>query len=278
MTGNPNLTTPLPYRADYHLHTKWCNHAVGNMRDYVEAAMARGLTEIGFAAHMPVTIPIPEKLYLTEEEMALYADEARRLQDEYAGRISILIGGECDFAPGQEGEIEAAINAHSFDYLLGAIHFIGAWGHDSPMYKARWETENVGAVYRRYYELLAQAARSGYFDIVSHFDLVKKFGYRPAEDIRDAEAAAADAVADAGLTIEINTAGRDKPVGEQYPSEGILRLLRERDVPICFGSDAHAPGEVGRHFADARRLARSVGWGTVARYQARRRFEEPLNL
>jgi len=278
LTGNTDPTTPLPYRADYHLHTKWCNHAVGNMRDYVEAAMARGLTEIGFAVHMPITIPIPEKLYLTGEEMALYADEVRRLQDEYADRINILMGGECDFAPGQEAEIESAISAYSFDYVLGAIHFIDGWGHDCPTYKARWETENTAAIYRRYYALLGQAARSGYFEVVSHFDLVKKFGYRPAEDISDAEAAAADSVAAAGMTVEINTAGWDKPVGEQYPSAAILRLLRERDVPICFGSDAHSPGEVGRHFADARRLARSIGYETVARYRARRRSEAPLNL
>ncbi len=264
------------YRADYHLHTKWCDHATGEMRDYVEAAIALGLTEIGFAVHMPITIPVPEKLYLTADEMVLYVDECRRLQDEFSGRITIRMGGECDYAPGQEDEIEAAIAAHPFDYVYGSIHFIDGWGHDCPEYRDRWETGNVAAIYRRYYELLADAARSGTYDMLAHFDLAKKFGYRPQEDVTDAEVAACDAVAVAGMSVEISTGGFAKPVGEQYPSEKILRMLRERDVPICFGSDAHEPGRVGERFDEMHELARKIGWTTVARYEGRRRFDEPL--
>jgi len=273
---NPQSAGPLPYRADYHLHTKWCGHATGEMRDYVEAAVALGLTEVGFAVHMPIAVPVPEKFYLSHAELDICADQVSRLQDEYAGVIRILMGGECDFAPGQEDEIEELLASYTFDYVLGAIHFIDGWGHDSNEYKHRWATADVQKVYRHYYELLAQAARSGYYDIVSHFDLVKKFGHMPDADISDAEAAAADAVAEARLTVEINTGGFDKPAGEQYPSERILRLLKDRGVPLCFGSDSHAPNEVGRHFGRARELAVSLGWQTIARYEGRRRFEEPL--
>jgi histidinol-phosphatase (PHP family) len=271
------MTAALPYRADYHLHTKWCCHATGEMRDYVEAAVARGLTEIGFAVHMPIPIPIPEKLYLSQSEMPLYVDELRRLQDNFAGRINILLGGECDYAPGQEAEIEDAIGAYPFDYVYGSIHFVDGWGHDCPEYRDRWETESVASIYRRYYELLSAAAASGYYDIIAHFDLVKKFNYQPEEDVTDAEAAACDAVAAAGMAVEISTGGFVKPVGEQYPSAKILRMLKERNVPICFGSDAHGPARVAERFDDVRRLAREIGWTTVARYKNRQRFEEPLS-
>ncbi len=268
--------SPIPYRADYHMHTKWCRHATGEMREYVEAGIANGLTEIGFSAHMPVTVPVDQHLCLTAEEMHLYVAEARRLQAEYAGRIDVRIGGECDFIPGREAEMEALISAHPFDYVYGSVHFIDGWAHDNPRQKSRWEQIDTAAAYRRYYELVAQAARLGRFDIVGHFDLVKKFGYRPGKSVGDAEAAAADAIAAADMTVEINTAGWDKPCAEQYPSEAILRLLREREIPICFGSDAHAPGEVARHFSRARRMARTLGWTTVARYRSRRRFDEEL--
>ena len=284
MTHPPERRTPemespgaLPYRADYHLHTKWCGHATGEMREYVDAAIGLGLTEVGFSVHMPITIPYDGKLYLSAGEMPLYVEELSRLQDEYGGRVNILLAGECDFAPGQEREIEAAIGFYPFDYIIGAIHFIDGWSFDNPECKAGWSSADVAAVYRRYYELLGQAARSGYYDIVSHFDLVKKFGYRPEQDITDAEAAACDAVAEAGMTVEINTSGWDKPVAEQYPSEKILKLLRERDVALCFGSDSHAPEEVGRHFGRARTMACDLGWTAVSRYEGRRRCSEPLN-
>ena len=278
MTDSPGAGRPRPFRSDYHMHTKWSGHATGEMRDYVETGVARGLAEIGFSVHMPITIPFEKKLYLSKDEMPLYIDEARRLQDEFAGRILILIGGECDYAPGQEDEIETAISAYPFDYMYGAIHFIDGWSHDNPECKDRWETGDVAAIYRRYYELLCAAARSGFYDIVSHFDLVKKFGYRPQEDVSESEEAAAEAVARAGMAVEINTSGFDKPAREQYPSESILRRLCKKGVPVCFGSDAHAPHEVARHFDRAYPLAHSVGWRTLARFQGRRRFEVPLTV
>lgn len=266
----------IPYRADYHTHTKWCRHATGEMRDYVEAGIAHGLAEIGFSVHMPVTLPSDQHLCLTTEEMHLYVAEARRLQNEYAGRINILIGGECDFIPGHEAEMDALIAAYPFDYVFGSVHFIDGWAHDNPRQKHRWEQIDVAGAYRRYYELITEAARLGRFDIIGHFDLVKKFGWKPNEDVSSEEAAAADAIAAAGMTVEINTAGWDRPCAEQYPSEAILRLLKEREIPICFGSDAHAPQEVARYFDRARRMARSLGWATVSRYRSRQRFEEEL--
>ena len=275
MTENPKSPPPPPYRADYHVHVKWCCHATGEMRDYVEAAIARGLTEIGFAAHLPVTIPIDEKINLSRGEFDLYLAEAQRLRDQYSGRIDLLIGGELDYIPGQEAEIEEFAAAFPYDYLLGAVHFVDGWNIDNPRLVDRWKTADVAAVYRRYYDLLIEAARTGYFDIVSHFDLVKKFGYRPDEDVTDAETAAADAVAEAGMTVEINTAGWRKPVGEQYPSETILRMLNARNIPLCLGSDAHAPEQVGHEFDRAAEIARSLGWTDLARYRARERTLAP---
>jgi len=276
LTDQSKSPPPLLARADYHVHTAWCGHATGTPREYVDAAVAAGLGEIGFAVHVPVTIPIKEKINLNREQFALYLDEAPRLRDEYAGRIAVRIAGEFDYIPGQEAEIEEFATAFPYDYLLGAVHFLGNWNVDNPRSVNRWETADVAAVYRRYYELLAEAARSGTFDIVSHFDLVKKFGYRPDEDVTDAETAAADAVAEAGMTVEINTAGWRKPVGEQYPSAKILRLLRERNIPLCLGSDAHAPDQVGHRFDEAAALARSLGWTALAHYRRRERTLAPV--
>ena len=39
--------------ANYHTHTKRCMHAVGEDREYVEAAIAAGIKILGFADHTP---------------------------------------------------------------------------------------------------------------------------------------------------------------------------------------------------------------------------------
>jgi histidinol-phosphatase (PHP family) len=58
---------------------------------------------------------------------------------------------------------------------------------------------------------------------------------------------------------------------EIYPSRQLLQLAFQKGVPITFGSDAHAPEEVGMGFAEAIRLAWEVGYRERCRFAARKR-------
>ena len=40
-------------RANYHTHTYRCQHAYGSEREYIEAAIRMGITELGFSDHVP---------------------------------------------------------------------------------------------------------------------------------------------------------------------------------------------------------------------------------
>jgi histidinol-phosphatase (PHP family) len=62
-----------------------------------------------------------------------------------------------------------------------------------------------------------------------------------------------------------------KDCKEIYPSRRILDLAFQTGVPITFGSDAHAPQEVGMHFAEAVQLASEVGYGESCRFNRRNR-------
>jgi histidinol-phosphatase (PHP family) len=55
-----------------------------------------------------------------------------------------------------------------------------------------------------------------------------------------------------------------------------LELAARRRIPITFGSDAHAPGEVGSDFAAAVELARSVGYTQWRRLAGRKHEQAPL--
>ena len=45
---------------NYHTHTKRCNHAIGEDREYVENAIQGGLETLGFADHAPYVFPYPD--------------------------------------------------------------------------------------------------------------------------------------------------------------------------------------------------------------------------
>jgi len=68
----------------------------------------------------------------------------------------------------------------------------------------------------------------------------------------------------------INTAGKDKSVGEFYPCKDILAACRQAGVKLTFGSDAHAPEQVGRYFDAARELALAAGYTHTMRLSPRR--------
>ena len=52
---------------DYHVHTYLCRHAEGDPQDYVNAAVEKGLKEIGIADHFPLeTMGITPKMCIRD--------------------------------------------------------------------------------------------------------------------------------------------------------------------------------------------------------------------
>jgi histidinol-phosphatase (PHP family) len=77
-----------------------------------------------------------------------------------------------------------------------------------------------------------------------------------------------DSVAALGLSLDYNTAGERKPVGEAYPSPALLDAAAARGIPLVLGSDAHAPAEVGYHFSAAAERVLLAG-GRLVNYAGR---------
>jgi histidinol-phosphatase (PHP family) len=62
-----------------------------------------------------------------------------------------------------------------------------------------------------------------------------------------------------------------------HPSADFLQLAIDRSVPITFGSDAHAPEEVGMNFREAVHLAWNAGYRETSIYSGRRRATVPIH-
>jgi histidinol-phosphatase (PHP family) len=264
-------------RIDYHTHTARCRHATGTMREYLEAACARGIAELAFTDHIPMTHPVLAPFCMAEGELDGYVAEVLELRDEFAGRIRVKLGIEADFVAGEERHVAALLAAHPFDVVLGSVHVMDDWGIDNDRYLEYYRAGNIEEIFSRYFEHLAMAARTGLFDIISHPDVVKKFNYLPARaDYSDLFAGAVDAIAASGMAIEINASGFRRPVGEQYPGRAFLRRCLDRGVPLVTGSDSHAPAEVGADFDRVYALLAEEGVTSLATFTRRRRGVIPL--
>jgi histidinol-phosphatase (PHP family) len=253
------------------MHTPLCRHATGEPWEYAARAVELGFTELGFSDHSPMAQDDFDDWRMLDRQLDEYVGKVRHAQQQFS-QLTIRLALEVDFLPGQEDWIRALATRHPWDYFIGSVHYVlGAWDVDNPYKTAEWQKHDVDAVWEAYLERLTQAAASGLFDIIGHCDLPKKFGHKPKRDMLPlfrkflATAAAKD------VAIELNTAGLRRDCREIYPSRTILELAWQAGVPITFGSDAHAPGEVGADFPKAIELAKSVGYTHWRRFLRRRK-------
>ena len=262
--------------ADYHMHTPLCRHAVGEPADYAAQALAVGLREIGFSDHSPMRQDDFDGWRMRLDQLDEYVARVAQARRAHPA-LTIKLALEVDFLPGLEDWSRDLAGRHAWDYLIGSVHYVAeAWDIDNPTKLARWRERDPFAVWTTYFDRLTAAASSGLFDIIGHADLAKKFCFYPKEDCGPLFRRFMAAAARSGVAIELNTAGLRKECREIYPSRPLLELADAQGVPITFGSDAHAPAEVGADFAAAVALAREVGYTHWLRFSRRRR--EPVVL
>jgi histidinol-phosphatase (PHP family) len=262
--------------ADYHTHTPLCHHATGTPEEFIDHALARGLTEYGIADHAPATPEPFDDWRMLAADLPAYFDWIARARNRADGRIPVRTGFECDWLPGCESWIAHLASLSDWDYLIGSVHYLGEWDFDNPARIDLWNQQVVDEVWTRYWREYAAMAESGLFDLLGHADLVKKFGHRPAGDLRRFYEPAIEAISAAGCAIEINTAGWHKPCAEAYPEPLFLDLARSAGIPLAISSDAHAPQELARDFDRAIVLARNAGYTETVLFERRQRRFEPL--
>lgn len=267
-------------RTDYHTHTYRCGHAEGTMSEYIETAIAKGIEDIGLTDHLwlyfePVESRNPEYA-MAESEFDRHFAEMLEARERYRDRINVRVSVEADYIEGREDELRSILSRYEFDYVLGSVHFMDGWLMDHPDYVHKFREERVTEIYRRYFGKLQKAIRTGCFDLLAHFDLPKKFGFLPEEDLSELVAETLDLVRERDLAIEVSTAGLRKPIGEIYPAPRILREVRKRGIPISLSSDCHDPSEVAYGFDELVPQLSAAGFGELAVFERRSRRMEPL--
>jgi histidinol-phosphatase (PHP family) len=257
--------------ADYHMHTPLCRHATGEPIDLARHALKLGLTEIGFSEHAPMIRDDYDDWHMVRADLATYVEKVEAARRAHP-TLTIRLGLEVDYLPGHEEWVRELAAKHPWDYLLGAVHYVTDWWDlDNPAKVGEWSKHDPYDIWTAYFDRLTRAAETGLFDIIAHADLCKKFRVYPRQDCTPLFGRFLRGMKDQGLALEINTAGLRKECREIYPRPRMLQMASQLGIPITFGSDAHAPGEVGADFSLAMQLARSARYTQSARFNQRQR-------
>lgn len=204
-------------------------------------------------------------------DLDAYVANVEQARREYPG-LSIKLALEVDYIPGQESWIRDLTSRHPWDYLIGSVHYVSdTWDLDNPRKISEWKKRDPFEVWTAYFDRLTMAAESKLFDIIGHADLCKKFCFYPKQDWTGLVGRFLESAKKHDVAIEINTAGLRKDCKEMYPSRKIVEMACRAGIPLTFGSDAHAPQEVGLDFDLATRLAREAGYTHSCRFTRRER-------
>ena len=254
------------YKTDYHIHTSFSD-GKSAPRDYIEPAIEAGLKEIGFSDHFNL-IRQEHEPTMGLPEACKYLDHINSLKSS-ASDIKVRTGLEVDYFPGKEDEIRTILSEMELDYVIGSVHYLDGGGVDeNPDFYNGRERDNL---FRAYFDVIASAASSGLFDIIAHLDLIRIFGFLASDNQEPLYRKLAKILREYDVVFEVNTNGRNKPLGDFYPDRRFLHIFSEENVSVCINSDAHMPARVGQYFDEAYEIIRKAGFREMAVFQDRKR-------
>lgn len=222
---------------NFHTHTYRCHHAKGTDRDYVEAAIQAGYTEIGFSDHVPYPFPTD---YYSDFRMKLsetkeYIKSIRKLQEEYSDKISIKVGFEAEYYPALFNDLLDFIKPFHYDYLILGQHFTNN-EYDSGAFYCGHKTNSI-EILDTYINQTIEALKTGEFLYFAHPDLIHFTGSRSVYE--EKMKAFIWELKKINIPLECNFLGFwDK---RNYPDKTFWKLVAEAGNPVIIGLDAHQP-------------------------------------
>jgi len=245
----------LDLSGDHHVHTKLCNHASGEMEDYVQAALNNGLRALTFLEHLECGLHYEQQIWLTPELFTVYFQEGERLRAQYADQITIRLGVEIGWNAAAVDELRAALDRFPFEHRGLSCHFYFDGSRHLNLLSSKQKHIDAllaldpDKVLEEYFRSLIQACDEIPCDKLCHLDAA----LRHLPDIRltsrhqEQISALLQLMRDKGIALEVNTSGyeiRSQP----YPSVDIIRQAAAMGISLIVGSDAHHPRQVSRFF------------------------------
>lgn len=259
--------------SNYHTHSHYCD-GKGQLRDYVEYALAHGFTHLGFSGHAPV--PFENNFAISDQDYPQYCNEVRALKEEYRGRIDIRLGLEIDYIPGILEDFTPLIRQGGLEYVIGSVHLVVNpdnphpeppdpslnTNHPNPPYlwfidgsKQGTYDDGLNRIFhgdirkgvRTFFHQTNEMIERTHPTIVGHFDKIvmhnrdRYFTYDEPW-FMDLVQETIQLIREVGCIAEINTRGLyKKRHSDYYPARNTIRLMNEKNIPVMVTTDAHEP-------------------------------------
>lgn len=263
-----NLNVVDKYR-DGHIHSMYCPHGSGDsFEKCIDFAIKNHFREISFTEHMDYTfiftdIEFMKDIAPSKEIIMKYFQDIDNMKKKYDGIIKINKGLEVDYIDGYEEEIKKSLDEYgdNIEDSLLSVHFVKYDGiHYAVDYLDDFERlikkiDSIEKIYDLYYETVIKCIES---DLgkhkptrIGHISLIRRFNEKYPFEYKNIEMyqRVIDALINHRYEIDFNTAGlRKEFCNETYPSGIFLKMIRDNNIPMVYGSDAHNAYDIGKDF------------------------------
>lgn len=261
---------------NYHTHCHFCD-GKGSAEEVLEKAKQLGYQALGFSSHAP--LPFANDYSMQQQDLTRYIETINALKNQQ--QIEVYLGLEIDYLQDYIQPTDSKWRELGLDYVIGSVHALLFSAEKNDMLSVDGLDDDVDYllydVYQNnsrklvedYYQKVTDLCRSGGFDILGHYDLVKKHNRRlnffdeSASWYRDVAISSLDSVAKSGVIMEVNFGGMLRGATDDvYPPLWLLKEAFQRHIPVQINADAHAPHHLGVHQEYCRDLLLQAGYQT----------------
>ncbi len=235
-------------KANYHTHTYLCNHANGNVEDYVTEAIKQGLEELGMSDHVPYKKGMFDfcddeysrtEAYIyrmTFDQMDSYLKEIEYCNLKYGDKIKVLKGFESEYIPGNDSYYRFLID--QVDYLILGNHMIFREDNGKKYHTSSFSIRTEDEL-KMYKEQSIVALKTGFFKIFAHPDIYMN-SYKEFDELaRETAIAIIETAIRENVILEFNANGIREH--RRYPELEFWKLVSKYDVKVIVNSDCHDP-------------------------------------
>ena len=221
--------------ANYHTHTPRCKHAVGSEEAYIRCAIQAGFRTLGFADHTPDPFPAGyvSTFRMGVHELEEYCLIVRRLRQEYASQLQILLGVEAEYYPKYFPQLMDLLRDNGVQYMILGQHMIGN-EMDEPYCGI---PDGDARKLERYCDQSIEAMETGLFTYFAHPDLFHFVGDKKAYQAQMRRIC--QAANSCRMPLELNLLGMRN--GRHYPNPDFWEMAAEENCRVIMGMDAHEP-------------------------------------
>ena len=217
--------------ANYHTHTPRCGHASGTEREYIERALEKGLSALGFSDHAPYFFEDGHysNFRMYPDQAAEYVQTVQGLAEEYKGKIDVLAGFEIEYYPKLFHRTASFLAETGCDYFILGQHFLGS--EEVHCFQPTTDPQLLDSFVSHEIE----AMETGMFAYIAHSDV---FFFVGDERVYEKQSLRlCEAAKKLNVPLEINILGLRE--GRQYPHESFFKIAAAVGNEVVIGCDAH---------------------------------------